>query len=117
MRSSSPAKRRRLVRPAPSAVHVLAAPLRAGGALLNPRASTRPSRATWPQRLATVAIAVVASVAVAPSAGASTLTYVKGGQVWVSAPDGSEAHLVTPDGTEWRSPTLADDGTVYAYNH
>jgi hypothetical protein len=52
--------------------------------------------------------------AVAP-ARAGTLTSIKDGHVWVSAPDGSDAHLVTATGTGWRSPTLADDGTVYVY--
>ena len=44
-------------------------------------------------------------------AGASSLAYVKDGAVWVSAPDGSDAHQV---GTGLTFPALADDGTVYA---
>jgi hypothetical protein len=64
-----------------------------------------------------VAIAlIVALVGLAAAASANTLTYVNGGRVWVSAPDGSDAHLVTPTGSDWRSPTLADDGTVYAFD-
>jgi hypothetical protein len=49
-------------------------------------------------------------IAAAP-AGASTLAYVKDGAVWVSAPDGSDAHQV---GAGLTFPAVADDGTVYA---
>ncbi len=52
-----------------------------------------------------------ALVIAATPAGASTLAYVKGGAVFVSAPDGSDAHQV---GTGLTFPALADDGTVYA---
>jgi hypothetical protein len=52
-----------------------------------------------------------AFVMAAAPAGASTLAYVKDGAVWVSAPDGSDAHQV---GAGLTFPALADDGTVYA---
>jgi hypothetical protein len=55
---------------------------------------------------------LIGAFVLAPApAGASTLAYVKDGAVWVSAPDGSDAHQV---GTGLAFPALADDGTVYA---
>ena len=57
-------------------------------------------------------ISVMAAFVIATTpAGASSLAYVKDGAVWVSAPDGSDAHQV---GTGLTFPALADDGTVYA---
>jgi hypothetical protein len=50
-------------------------------------------------------------VGAATPAAASTLAYVKDGAVWVSAPDGSDAHEV---GAGLSYPSLADNGTVYA---
>lgn len=65
-------------------------------------------------RSGVVALAVVAGgalgAAASPALG-SSLAYLKDGVVWVSAPDGSDAHEV---GMGLTYPALADNGTVYA---
>lgn len=65
---------------------------------------------------ALAAVAATLLVAAAP-AGASSLVYVKDGNVWVAAPDGSHQTQVTRDGSPgdpYSSPTQADDGTIVA---
>lgn len=62
------------------------------------------------------ALAVLAVLAAAP-AHAGSLVFVKEGDVWVSAPDGSNARPVTTTGAFQRvfwSPSQADDGTIAA---
>ncbi|HWM09200.1 MAG TPA: hypothetical protein VNO82_07640, partial [Solirubrobacteraceae bacterium] len=51
------------------------------------------------------------------AAHADSIVFVKDGDVWVSAPDGSGQRALTRDGTAdspYRSPSQADDGTVAA---
>ena len=51
------------------------------------------------------------------AAHADSIVFVKDGDVWVSAPDGSNQRALTRDGTAdspYRSPSQADDGTVAA---
>lgn len=55
-----------------------------------------------------------------PSEGSSasgSIVFVKGGNVWLAAPDGSSQRRVTRDGTAgnpYTSPTQADNGTIVA---
>jgi hypothetical protein len=57
--------------------------------------------------------AALAATAAAPAAArADALTFVKGGNVWISQVDGSGAHQVTSTANNWAWPSLADDGTV-----
>ena len=51
-------------------------------------------------------------MAAAP-AGASSLTYIKGGNVWLTDPGGAKQYQVTFDGG-YSSPSQADDGTIVA---
>jgi hypothetical protein len=56
---------------------------------------------------------VIAAVTTPTQASASSLVYLKDGDVWLGAPDGSaERRLTTSGGFE--SPSQADDGTVVA---
>jgi hypothetical protein len=69
-------------------------------------------------RAAIVALAIVAAAALAAvgspaPAAASSLVFVKGGDVWLAAPDGSNERQVTTGGY-WDSPSQADDGTILA---
>jgi hypothetical protein len=66
-------------------------------------------RFTTPLCLALLA----AGVAAAPAAADGSLSYVKDGNVFVAAPDGSGAKQLTTDGG-YESPSQADDGTVVA---
>ncbi|HEX8206019.1 MAG TPA: hypothetical protein VF587_08180, partial [Solirubrobacteraceae bacterium] len=62
----------------------------------------------------TLCLAVLgAGVAAAPAAADGSLSFVKDGNVFVSAPDGSGAKQLTTDGG-YESPSQADDGTVVA---
>jgi opacity protein-like surface antigen len=66
-------------------------------------------------KLAAVAAAIC--LAAPAAAQADSLVFVKGGNVWLSAPDGSGQYQVTTDGTAdhpYRSPSQADDGTIAA---
>jgi hypothetical protein len=64
------------------------------------------------------ALTAVLVVAAAPAAaGADSLVYVHGHDIWLAQPDGSGQHRVTADGTAaapYRSPSQADDGTIAA---
>jgi hypothetical protein len=69
-------------------------------------------------RACLVAVAVCSVVFLwgAP-ARASSLTYVSGGNVWLSNPDGTGSYQVTLDGSTadpYSSPSQADDGTILA---
>jgi hypothetical protein len=64
-------------------------------------------------RLALAAAAIAALVPCA-SASADAIVYMKNNQVWVAAPDGSNAHQVTQYAYNWRWPSMADDGTIAA---
>src|SRR6476661_4573632 len=50
--------------------------------------------------------------AVAPAAGAETMVYVKGGQVYVANVDGSAARAITPQSQWWAWPSESDAGTI-----
>jgi hypothetical protein len=58
--------------------------------------------------LAATALAVCAA-----PASADSIVYLKDGNVWLSAPDGSQARQLTTGG-RWSSPSQADDGTIVA---
>lgn len=66
-----------------------------------------------PKISALAAAAVCAAAAVPAVAAADSLVYVKDGNVFVSAADGSAAKQLTTDGG-YESPSQADDGTVVA---
>ena len=50
----------------------------------------------------------------AAPAGASSIVYVKDGNVWLTDPDGAKRYQVTFDGG-YLSPSQADDGTIVAW--
>jgi Tol biopolymer transport system component len=58
--------------------------------------------------LAAAALAVCAA-----PASADSIVYLKDGNVWLSAPDGSQPRQLTTGG-RWASPSQADDGTIVA---
>ncbi|HEY2596086.1 MAG TPA: PASTA domain-containing protein, partial [Chloroflexota bacterium] len=61
-----------------------------------------------------VLTAVTASLALAAGqAGAASIVFMKGGNVWLASPDGSVVRQVTSGGG-WDSPSQADDGTILA---
>jgi hypothetical protein len=60
-----------------------------------------------------VVAAVAAFAAAAVPAGASSIAYVKGGNVWLGDPSGAKQYQLTFDGG-YSSPSQADDGTVVA---
>ena len=60
---------------------------------------------------------VVCVLATAVDAAASSIVYVKTGNVWISSPDGSLQRQVTKNGSPsnpYSSPSQADDGTIVA---
>lgn len=62
-------------------------------------------------------LALAAAAAAPGAASASSLVYIKGGNVWLAAPDGSHAYEVTTDGTAsdpYYRPSQTDDGTIVA---
>jgi hypothetical protein len=64
-----------------------------------------------------VIVPVLAALAVAAPAQADSMVFIKKGDVWMAAPDGSRQVAVTRDGTKRRpyfSPSIADDGTIVA---
>ncbi len=63
--------------------------------------------------LAGVLAAAALAVAAAP-AGASSIVFVKDGNVWLTDPDGARQYQVTFDGG-YLSPSQADDGTIVAW--
>lgn len=56
---------------------------------------------------------VIAALAIAAPASASSIVYIKDGNVWVSSPDAATSRQLTTGGN-WHSPTQADDGTIAA---
>ena len=67
-----------------------------------------------PLRLLTaLVVAAAACVALAATAGADSIVYVKDGNVWLTSPDASKQYQVTFDGG-YSSPSQADDGTIVA---
>jgi hypothetical protein len=74
-------------------------------------------RRVWVAAIAAAALLMV----LAASAGAASMVYVQGGNVFLANEDGTGAYQVTLDGstadpqrTAYRSPTEADDGTIVA---
>src|SRR3954471_8093195 len=51
-------------------------------------------------------------LALPAAAGADSLVYLKGDQVWISGADGSGARQFTAAPNSWQWPSEADDGTV-----
>jgi len=63
--------------------------------------------------LALGAVLLVASTFTAPSALADSIVYEKGGNVWLSNPDGTGQHPITSSGG-YSKPTQASDGSIVA---
>jgi len=66
-------------------------------------------------RIAAVGAALVALACAAPAAQADSIAYVKGGDVWLSTPDGGRHYQVTSGGG-YSDVSQADDGTMIALN-
>src|SRR3954470_12180934 len=58
-------------------------------------------------------VALALSAATAAPASASSIVYLKDGNVQLAAPDGSSVNQITTDGG-WESPSQSDDGTIFA---
>jgi hypothetical protein len=68
-----------------------------------------------PAMLLRILLAAAALALFPAAAHADSIVFVKDGNVWVAAPDGSNQRALTRDGTAdspYRSPSQADDGTV-----
>jgi hypothetical protein len=82
---------------------------------LNARARSRPSPRDrrW-RRLSLICILGLASLGpMIATASAASIAFVKGGNVWLAALDGTDQRQVTANGG-WDSPSQADDGTILA---
>lgn len=67
-----------------------------------------------PTRILLSCLAALVAAAIAPAmASASSIVYIKDGNVWLTSPDGAQNRQVTTGGN-WHSPTQADDGTIAA---
>jgi hypothetical protein len=80
--------------------------------------SRRPSSASLIKRLATATAACGALLAatVPGVAPASSITYIKDSQVWITDPDGKVQKQLTTNGTDlvpYRSPSQTDEGVIY----
>ena len=82
-----------------------------GRVLAPPHEETTLRAKTLRRSLPAALLAALATAA--PAAADGSLTYVKDGNVFVSAPDGSAAKQLTTDGG-YESPSQADDGTIVA---
>ena len=58
------------------------------------------------------AVVIVLGASVAPSASADSLVYMRGGEAWISHPDGSDAKQVTGQANNWSWPTEDDSGNI-----
>jgi hypothetical protein len=66
------------------------------------------------KRLSIIPAVISLALALAPApATAASIVFVKGGNVWVSAPDGTGQRQLTTGGY-WDAPSQADDGTILA---
>ncbi|MGZ8634512.1 MAG: hypothetical protein ACXWZZ_11765, partial [Solirubrobacteraceae bacterium] len=63
--------------------------------------------------LTALVVAAAAVVALAATASADSIVYVKDGNVWLTSPDAARQYQVTFDGG-YSSPSQADDGTIVA---
>ena len=73
------------------------------------------SRLRRSQAALTVASVVVTLLALAGTAQASSIVFIKDHNVWLASPDGSGQRPLTTDGTSalaYESPSQADDGTI-----
>jgi hypothetical protein len=69
------------------------------------------------RQLLVVLLVLAATLAVAGAAHASSIVYIKGGDVWLAKPDGSGQRALTKNGTPgnpYRSPAYSDEGVVTA---
>src|SRR4051794_41955936 len=59
-------------------------------------------------------VAAVTGMALVPAvAAADSIVFIKDGNVWIAAPDGSKASQLTTDGG-YESPSESDNGTIMA---
>lgn len=66
-----------------------------------------------PMKIRFALIALAATAATAAPAQASSIVYLKDGNVQLAAPDGSAARQITTGG-DWESPSQADGGRIFA---
>ena len=57
--------------------------------------------------------AAVTALSIAQSAAASSIVFIKGGNIWLASADGTAQRQVTASGG-WDSPSQADNGTILA---
>ena len=109
LRAVRPAGRLRAFRTAPSL------PRKALIAMSQDRAAAQPRRTRI--RCAALATLLAALALPAAPAAASSIAFIKDGNVWLTSPDGSRmkqvTHDATPD-TDYYWPSQADDGTILA---
>ena len=75
-----------------------------------PKSSTAPA-------CAVLTVVVLALMLLPQTAAASSIAFIKAGNVWLTSPDGSRQRQVTTDGGATKSynwPSQADDGTILA---
>ena len=56
---------------------------------------------------------LLAGLALPASAQADSVSYIKGGDVWIAAPDGSNQTRITSTGA-YKAASQGDDGTLVA---
>lgn len=69
----------------------------------------------WVKRTfgASVTAALMAAALVPCAAGAASIVFIKGGDVWLASPDGSSQRQLTTGG-DWSYPSQSNDGTIMA---
>jgi hypothetical protein len=70
-------------------------------------------RATARTLALSCALGLVSLVATCTPASAASIAFIKSGNVWLAAPDGTGQRQITTGGG-WDAPTQADDGTILA---
>ncbi len=68
----------------------------------------------WHLAIKVVALALALVLSAPAAARADSLVFVKGGEVWIAAADGSGTRPVTSAPNNWAWPSEADDGTIFA---
>src|SRR3954468_15799631 len=86
-------------------------PIRRSRPMPDPTAVRPPRRRRRLRRAAALGVAMAAGFA--GSAHASSLVYVKNGDVWASSPDGAQQVQISHGGG-YAEPSQADDGTIVA---